>query len=445
MNENSVAVIGAGPSGLSAARILKALNIPFRVYEKHSNVGGLWDIDNPGTPMYKSAHFISSKTMSAFKGYPMPDNYPDYPSRIQIHKYLENFANDHQLYNCITFNCRIEKITFEHDLWKIKTQAGEEHLHRWLICASGALWDPNRPSLAGEENFKSEIIHAVQYKNSDLLKNKRVLVVGAGNSGVDIACDAAFAADKAFISLRRGYHFVPKHIFGMPADVFGAKSGGGPMWLSQWFFSKLLRIMNGKLSRLGLPEPDHKVLSSHPIMNTQILHYLQHGDLTAKKDVDYLQDHKVFFKDGSSEEVDLIILATGYHCTIPYLDTSFFEWENHRPQLYLKFFNPNHPSLFAMGLLETNGGGYDLFDEMNYLAAKTIESQLKENPLSQKIKQTINQPAPDLSGNIKFVNSERHTGYVNKDTYLKELKKFRKKMNWEPLESLLQKGDDFVN
>jgi hypothetical protein len=439
MEANKVAIIGAGPAGLTAARALKMLNIPFQVYEKHSDVGGIWDITNQGTPMYKSAHFISSKTMSGHIGFPMPSQYPDYPSRTQIHAYIQDFAKAYHLYEDIRFESRIEKVDYVQNLWQIETSDGKKETYRWLICASGSLWDPNRPKLKGEESFKGEIMHAKYYKDSEYLKGKKVLVVGAGNSGVDIACDAAFVAQKSFISTRRGYHFIPKHIFGMPIDVFGHKTGSGPMWLSQWFFTKLLRLITGDVTKWGLQKPEEKVLSSHPIINSQLLHYLQHGDVIAKNDIDYLAEDKVYFKGGSSEEIDLIILATGYHFTIPYLDKSFFEWKNNRPQLYLKIFNPKFPTLFANGYLETNGGIYSMMDEMSYLIAKVIESQLKDPVLANKITKTFGEPSPILTGDIKLVDSDRHTGYVNKDTYLKELKKFRKKWDWEQITTMIEK------
>lgn len=439
MTTDSVAIIGAGPVGLSAARLLKLLEIPFCIYEKHHDVGGIWDINNEGTPMYKSAHFISSKTMSGHKFFPMPDDYPDYPSREQILNYIKSFAKANQLYEFIKFKTKIKNVDFKDSKWEITAENGEKFTHRWLICASGALWSPNTPTLKGQETFKGEIIHGQAYKDSDYLKNKRVLVVGAGNSGVDIACDAAFMADQAFISMRRGYHIIPKHIFGLPADVFGDKTGGGPMWLSQWFFGKLLTFLNGNVTRYGLQKPDHKILSSHPILNSQILHYLQHGDLKAKKDIDFLDGDKVFFKDGSCENIDLIILCTGYNYEIPYLEKHFFEWKNNRPQLFLRLFNPKYPTLFVNGFFETNGGAYSLFDEMNYLIAKTIESQLKNLDIAHKINKTINEKEPDLSGTIQFIDSERHTGYVDKDTYLKVIHQFVKKCGWEGVDDFLKK------
>ncbi|MEM7800177.1 MAG: NAD(P)-binding domain-containing protein [Chloroflexota bacterium] len=445
MSNNRVAIIGAGPAGLATGRVLKLLGIPFTIFEKHSGVGGIWDRSNAGSPMYRSAHFISSKTMSGHVGYPMPDHYPDYPSNGQILDYIRSFASAYHLTPHIRFNTAIESVERDGETWVIDAAGEEKEAFRWLVCASGTTWFPNRPALRGEETFNGEIMHSVSYGDSDMLRDKRVLVVGAGNSGVDIACDAAFAAQSAHISLRRGYHFIPKHIFGLPADVFAKKTGGGPMWLEQAVFGAMLRVLNGDLTRLGLQKPDHKVMSSHPIMNTQILHYLQHGDLKAHQDINYLDGDTVHFVDGSSLDVDLIILATGYRWHVPYLPEETFQWRNSRPELYLNVFAPAQPSLFVNGFIETNGGAYHLFDDMGYLIGKTIESQYRQLPEAKTIIDTIQEPAPNLSGKIKFVESARHTNYANGETFEHEMKKFRKKFGWPELEDLLKRSESVLN
>jgi len=445
--KNHVAIIGAGPAGLSTARALTLVGVPFTIFEKHADVGGIWDRTNEGSPMYRSAHFISSKTMSGHKGFPMPDTYPDYPSNAQLLSYIRSFAHHYDLYPHIQFNTMVESVAFQDDVWTINTvHDGQHHTqaYRWLVCASGTNWIPNRPSLKGEETFTGEIMHSVGYDNSEFLKNKRVLIVGAGNSGVDIACDAAYMAQDAHISLRRGYHFIPKHIFGMPADVFAQKTSTGPMWLQQRFFGVLLRILNGDLTRLGLPKPDHKVLSSHPIMNTQILHYLQHGDLKPHPDIERLNGNTVYFVDNTTLEVDLIILATGYHWHLPYLPDHIFNWHDDRPDLYLRMFNPRYPTIFVNGYVETNSGIYAMLDDMAYIIAKTIDSQLNDPATANRIQQAINQPEPDLSGNLNHVKSARHTGYVESAAFKQAMKDFRNQFDWASLEDELNTARVFA-
>ncbi|MEM8785523.1 MAG: NAD(P)-binding domain-containing protein [Pseudomonadota bacterium] len=430
---DTVAIIGGGPAGLATARALKTVGLPFVLFEKHRDVGGIWDRENAGSPMYRSAHFISSRTMSGHEGYPMPDSFPDYPSNGQILSYIQDFAADFGLYDHIRLNTPVDRVTKDGDGWVVQSSAEGQprsERFRWLVCASGTNWHPNRPAIKGEETFTGEIVHSVAYDGSDSLKGQRVLVVGAGNSGVDIACDAAFAADEAYTSMRRGYHFVPKHIFGQPADVFGSKSSWMPMWLTQLVFGGLLRQLNGDLTRLGLQKPDHKIFESHPIMNTQVLHYLQHGDLIAKPDLDRLEGEDAVFSDGSRAAIDLVILATGYNWTLPYLDDGLFEWKNNRPQTFLKIFNPDQPSLFVNGYIETNSGAYKLFDEMGLLIAQTIAAQARDPAKARQIQATIEGPEPNLGGKVAYVESARHTGYTNVTAYTKAMKAMRDQLGW---------------
>lgn len=433
-----VAIIGAGPAGLATARALLKLGIDFDIYEKHSDVGGIWDPENTGSPMYDSAHFISSKTLSGHEGFPMPEHYPDYPSAKHILAYIRQFASAYQLKQHISFNSQIDNASQVKGGWQVDITHGGNSVtkcYRWLVCANGTNWFHSRPTLKGEESFHGDIIHSVNYRNSEQMKGKRVLVMGAGNSGIDIACDAAFSADEAYISMRRGYHFLPKHIFGEPVDVFGSKSSWLPIWIQQKTFGGLLRLINGDLTRLGLPKPDHKVLASHPIVNGQLLHYLQHGDIQAKGEVDYVQEHTVYFKDGSQLEVDLIIQATGYNWKIPYLDSRVFEWEHNRPHTFLKIFNKKHPDLFINGFVETNGGAYKLFDEMALLIANTIHAQAFKPVLAEKIQQYIEGPEADLSGKVTYVNSARHSGYTNSDAYRAAMKSMAKEFGFPSLKT----------
>ena len=296
-----VCLIGAGPAGLAAARHLKQRGIRYDQLERHSDVGGIWDIENPGTPMYKSAHFISSRHTAGYYGFPMPEHYPDYPGHRLVLEYTRQFATAYGLYDRIEFNQSVERVEKVDASWRVTLANGESRNYSHVICASGHTWRPNWPSYEGE--FFGEIIHSVDYRNADRFKGKRVLVVGAGNSACDIACDAAQTADAAFISMRRGYHFIPKHIHGEPTDVFVAKSQWLPFEPRRWFFERILKRINGDLTSLGLPAPDHRLLESHPIINSQLIHYLHHGDITVCRDIDRLDGEGVVFKDGAGKRL----------------------------------------------------------------------------------------------------------------------------------------------
>ncbi len=304
------------------ARTFLKEGVPFDCFERHGDVGGLWDPENEGTPIYDSAHFISSKWTSYFYGFPMPANYPDYPSARQILDYILAFTDAYGLREHITFQTEVKKAEPEGDRWRVELGNGEVRYYDGVIACPGVTWHASMPKLPGADTFAGEIRHSVSYRSTDEFTGKRVLIVGAGNSGVDIACDAAKHGAKAFFSVRRGYRFVPKHIFGIPTDVLTTGKAlppkGAPIVTD---INKMLDTMNGDLTRLGLPKPDHDALSSHPIMNTQILHYLGHGDLIAKGDVKGFDGKDVIFADGSREEIDLVMFCTGYEYKLPFFRT----------------------------------------------------------------------------------------------------------------------------
>lgn len=426
-----VGVVGGGPAGLSLARSFKALGIPFVVYERHGDVGGLWDPQNPGSPIYDSAHFISSKTQSHFHDFPMPDHYPDYPSNRQILAYMRAFAHAFDLYPHIRFNTAVEQARLVDGAWQLTLSTGEVVRHGALVCANGTNWHPGEVRYPGE--FSGEMRHSVTYRSLDEFRGRRVLVIGAGNSGCDIACDAAKVADAAYISLRRGYHFIPKHIFGVPADAFVANGPQMPMWLEQRVFGGMLRLLNGDLTRLGLQKPDHRILETHPILNTQLLHFLAHGDIAAKPDVARFEGRQVHFKDGSSAEVDLVITATGYQWKIPYVDPALFRWKDSRPDLYLNLFSREVPSLYALGFMETNGGAYKLFDQMADLIARTILARAAGGGAAAAVNDVVAHDTPDLSGGIRFAGSGRHATYVEINAYRRYMRKLRRRLGWPDL------------
>ena len=412
----SVAVVGGGPSGLVAARALRAAGLQPTILERHTDVGGIWDIDAAGSPMYESAHFISSKTRSGFPGFPMPDDYPDYPSHRQILAYIRAFASDAGLRELLRPSTTVEHAALRADGgWELTIDGAREPFDA-LVCANGVTWEPNIPTLPG--HFDGEVRHSVTYTDPAEFEGRRVVIVGAGNSGVDIACDAARRADRAVLSMRRGYWFVPKHLFGIPTDVIVADPPPIPIphRVETWALEALLKMVVGKPQRFGLPAPDHRVLETHPIVNTAVLHHLSHGDLEAKPDIERLDGDAVVFTDGSRVEADLVLLATGYHHAIPFLDEALIEWQGGRPALYLNIFHREIPTLAAMGMIEFASAAYGHFDRMAQLLAGAW-SLADSDPRRQRFDALRRSHRPDLRGGHHYVDSPRHANYVEAATY----------------------------
>lgn len=418
--QDTYAVIGAGPSGLAAARNLQKLGLPFQGFEAYSDVGGLWNIANPRSTVYESAHLISSKRMTEFAEFPMADAVADYPSHRELCGYFRDFADHFGLRPHFRFNTRVLLVEPAGDgptpLWKLRWREGEdsapqEALFKGVIIANGTLAEPNMPRFEGR--FDGELLHTSAYKSAALFEGKRVLIVGAGNSGCDIAVDAVHRAAKVDISVRRGYYFVPKYVFGKPADTVGGLKL--PAWLKQKVDSVILKWFTGDPVRFGFPKPDYKMYESHPIVNSLILHHLGHGDIGVKADIARFDGRTVHFKDGTQADYDLVLAATGYQLHYPFIARELLNWQGLAPQLYLNIFPPRFDNLAVMGMIEASGIGWQGRYEQAELIARAFKA--RGTAKGARFAAAKAGPPPDLTGGFKYLKLERMAYYVHKDSY----------------------------
>jgi cation diffusion facilitator CzcD-associated flavoprotein CzcO len=412
-----IAVVGAGPGGVCAARWLQDLGVTFDLLERNPDVGGIWDIAFPGSPMYESAHFISSRTLSGFRDFPMPATLPDYPSHRQVLAYLRAYADRHGLRGKAEFGVGVRRARPEGDAsWVLELETGETRRYAGLVAATGLQWLPQRPELPGR--FEGEAYHSSAYRSARQVEGRRVLVVGGGNSGCDIAVDAASRAAATFLSLRRGYWIVPKHVFGVPADVFGRSAPPLPYWLERALLERLLRLLVGDVRRLGLPAPDHRLFQTHPILNSQILHALSHGDVAVRPDLERLEGREAVFAGGRHEAVDVVILATGYRRRIPILPPDVHR-EGDTASLFLNAFHRRHRNLFVVGFFETDGGAYPLVDLQCELIARVIRARRDggSSAFERRLPET-----PDFSGGVGFLDVERMRNYLRTRPYARYLR-----------------------
>lgn len=425
-----ICIVGAGPCGLLAARHLKRLGVPYDHFERHSDTGGIWDIENPGSPVYESAHFISSRYRSSFYGFQMPESWPDYPNHRLLLSYIRDFAKAFDLKSAITFSTTVESavpVDEGKGGWDVTLKGGERRHYAGVICAPGVTWHAAMPDYPGQADFHGEMRHSVSYTRPEEFRGKRVLIIGAGNSGVDIACDAAQFASAAAISLRRGYHFVPKHIFGIPLDMLGTDQFPLPDGASlPSDFAQILKMVTGDITRLGLAAPDHAPFQSHPIMNTQILHHLAHGDITAKGDVAHFDEKGAVFKDGSRLDLDMVLFATGYECRIPFIDPALFSWKGGRPELYLNIFHRTLQGLAVVGFVEFASAGYQRFDDMAAMAAMDVALAREGGARLADWRALKANDTPDLRGDHHYIDSPRHANYVDVSLFRSKLVELRK-------------------
>lgn len=428
-------LVGGGPSSMVMARSLIKEGVPFDWYERNPDFGGIWDMDHEGSPMYESAHFISSRYTSGFYGSPMSGDLPDYPTWRQIRDYIRGFGRQFGLYDHVQFNTTVTNAELlADDRWNVTLSDGRSKTYDGLICAPGVTWHPSLPQLPGQDEFKGEVRHSVTFKDGLEFRGKRVLIVGAGNSGVDIACDAARHADHAFMSVRRGYRYVPKHIGGLPTDAVISGYLNPPKGLSlSGDVNELIDTLVGDLTRFGLPAPDHDALASHPIMNNQILHHLSHGDLVAKPDIERLTSDGVVFQDGSFEEIDLVLLATGYEYKVPFIAEDLLVLKSGHPQLYLNVFSRDVDSLYVLGFIEFADAAYKRFDEMAQLVMIDIRAR-ETGQNKEALEQLKKTDTPDLRGGIAYIDSPRHANYVESYAYQQYLAEIRERFEWPDID-----------
>lgn len=424
MQKLPYAIIGAGPSGLAAARALQKVGVNFIGFEKHADVGGLWDINNPHSTMYKSAHLISSKRMTEFTEFPMKDSIADYPSHADLLEYFYDYSKHFDLRKYFNFNADVTSVTREADeTWKV-TANGKTHHVAGIILATGTLHYPNLPTIPG--NYTGESIHSSEYKNPEIFKNKKVLIVGCGNSACDIAVDAIHHADSVNISVRRGYHFVPKYIFGKPADTVGKSNL--PPFIQINVQKKILKAFMGSPENFGFPKPDHDLFESHPVVNSLILYHAGHGDIKVRPDIEKIEGKNVTFKNGLTEEYDLILWATGYKLKYPFIDSKLLNWGKAIPDFYLKIFHPTIDNIFIVGMIEALGLGWQGRYEQADLVAQYIKQKEAKSTSIAKFNSMKLKPI-DLSGNIKYIKLDRMSYYVHKKTYLNEIYKHKSVLN----------------
>ncbi|MGV9194977.1 flavin-containing monooxygenase [Microbacterium sp. MC2] len=420
MHDHRAAIIGAGPSGLSAARALQKAGIGFDGYEASSGVGGLWDIDNPRSTMYESAHLISSRTTTQFTEFPMATD-ADYPGHRVLIRYFRDFADHFSLTEHFRFDTKVTAVTRDGDGWTVTATApdGSETRAHYdsVILANGTLAEPNVPTFPG--SFTGELLHTSAYKRATQLTGKRVLIIGAGNSGCDIAVDAVHHAASVDMSVRRGYYFVPRYLFGRPSDTLN-QGRPLPARIKQFIDTRILRAFTGDPVKFGFPRPDYKIYESHPIVNTLILNHLGQGDLRIRADIDRFDGDTVHFRDGSSGQYDTVLLATGYRLDYPFVDRADLNWTGASPRLFLNIFPPSFNGLYVMGMIEASGIGWQgRYEQAELIAAYLAAPAHRQAAFRRRV---TGEPWPDLTGGYRYLGLDRMAYYVNKDAYRRELR-----------------------
>jgi dimethylaniline monooxygenase (N-oxide forming) len=421
----SACVIGAGSSGIAATKALHERGIPFDCFEKSDRLGGNWVFGNLNgmSSAYRSLHINTSRERMEYSDYPMPDSYPDFPHHTDIARYFEDYVDHFGFREKITFETGVEHAERGADgVWTITLDTGETRHYDFLLVANGHHWDPRWPEPPFPGQFDGKQIHSHHYiENSDFC-DKDVLVVGIGNSAMDIAVESSFVAGKTFLSSRRGAYILPKYLFGRPLDQIGVNALTPllPFVVRRAILSTMYRIAVGKVQDYGLPEPDHRIGEAHPTVSADFLNRIAHGDLTWKPNLASLEGGRVRFEDGSIEKIDVIVWCTGYKVSFPFFDEDFISAPDNDLPLYKRVFKPGIDNLAFIALLQPLGATMPLAEAQGRWIAAYLRGEYYLPPLPQ-MEASMRREREKMFK--RYVASKRHTMQVDYDNYLYDLRK----------------------
>lgn len=419
-----MAIIGAGSSGLAVLKALLEAGVRATCFEKGSKVGGNWvfDNDNGQSRIYRSLRINTSKARMAFSDFPMPAEYPDYASHEQVARYFQAYAETFGLEPSIRFRCAVLRVEPAREGgYRVNTEDGASRLFRAVIVANGHHWDPAYPEPALPGTFDGLSLHSHDYVSPDephVLRDRRVIVVGIGNSAVDIASELSRAGAQVTLSVRRGAWVLPKFVFGRPIDQPGLIPQSWPDEAKTRIAEAWYRLFVGEPGPYGLPAPDHRLGHAHPTLSDELLPLLRAGKITPRPAIAELEGHRVRFTDGSRTEADAIVYCTGYRVTFPFFEPSFVSAPNNELPLFLRCFHLEHRDLMFAGLAQPLGAIMPLVEAQGRLFAGYLRGHY-ELPEPSEMRRRAALEREQVRR--RFVASRRHTMQVDFDRYLEDI------------------------
>jgi len=397
-------------------------------------VGGNWryENDNGMSSAYRSLHINTSRGLMAYRTYPMPDDYPDYPDHFQIARYFDDYVDHFGLRDRIRFRTEVKSVVPADGEWEVTVEGsdGESETHRYraVLVANGHHWDPRwpEPPFPGAEEFEGEQMHVHHYREADVLRGKRVLVLGIGNSATDIAVESSRIADKTFLAMRRGAYVMPKYLNGKPTDEAASKLlTMMPLAVQRFVLARMLGMTAGDMTAYGLPQPDHKLLEAHPTVSAELLSRLGHGDIEVKPNIErFAGGRTVHFADDSEEEIDLVVYCTGYRISFPFFDEGLVVAKDNRLPLYRRVASVEHPGLYFIGFVQPLGAIMPVAEAQSEWVADLLEGNAGL-PSAKEMRDEIARHERTMEK--RFVASKRHTIEVDFHPYLRQIRRERRR------------------
>ncbi|XP_063796098.1 flavin-containing monooxygenase 5-like isoform X2 [Pseudophryne corroboree] len=434
-----VAVIGAGCSGITAIKCCLDEGLEPTCFERTDDIGGLWrfkDVPEEGrASIYYSVIINTSKEMMCYTDFPIPDDFPNYMHNSKVLQYFRQYAEHFHLLKYIQLKTAVCSVKKRPDFlttgqWDVVTETeGKQQTHVFdaiLVC-SGHHTTANLPlhTFPGIDKFKGTYFHSRDYKSAEPFRNKRVIVVGIGNTAVDLVVEISAVAKQVFLSTRRGswlLNRVSDH--GYPLDIV----------LFTRFYSMIQEVfpslannyleykMNSRVDHdnFGL-KPQHRFLSQHPTVSDDLPNRIISGKVILKTNVKQFTETDVIFEDGTVEkDIDVVIFATGYHFSFPFFDDSVIKVENNEVPLYKRVFPPHleKHTVACIGYIQPIGAIMPV-SEMQTRWATRVFKGLSQLPSMNEMKMEINKRKE--YNQKRYVKSDRHTIQVDYVPYMDEL------------------------
>jgi hypothetical protein len=422
------AIIGAGSSGIAVAKALHERGIGFDCFEVSDRVGGNWVFGNRNgmSAAYRDLHINTSRERMEYSDFPMPKSYPDFPHHTHIAEYFDAYVDHFGFRDRILFETAIERAEQHADgTWLLTDSHGAAHEYDMLVVANGHHWDKRwpEPAFAGTDTFEGIQMHAHDYRDNEFLAGKDVVVLGMGNSAMDIAVDSSYVARSTQLSARRGAWIVPKYLFGKPLDQLSTPPHV-PHWLDARVAELIIRLHTGRPERYGLLRPDHRFGSAHPTVSGRILDRITHGTIAPRPNIAELGSDWVRFADGARVHADVVIYCTGYRITFPFFDAGFLSAPDNRIELFRRVFMPRNPNLAFVGLLQPLGAIMPLAEAQGQWIAEYLRGEY-HLPSARVAEADIRRDLQRMRK--RYVASKRHTIQVDFDRYLHGLRRERRR------------------
>lgn len=348
-------VIGAGAAGLPAARRLLAEGCKVSILEAGSQVGGLWVFGNDSetSPAYRSLHINSEAKVTHYPDFPFPEDTPLYPSHEQIARYLNAYCDHFDLRRHVTFSAKVEDVRREAGHWIVRTADGRTRSCDVVVVATGHHSTPSMPESFAE--FSGCAIHAHSYRSPEPFRGQRVLVIGVGNSALDIAADICTVTSHTVISARSPVLIMPRMMFGVPLSRILQKIEKPWLpWALRWRIRAFLtRVVHGTMEQWGLRTARTPI---HPSSHPNIISHFAWRRVSARPGIERVSGRTVQFSCGATDTFDAIIAATGYELSLPFLEDQGDLIQGRALGAYRRIAAPGRPNLYFAGFFNVSGG-----------------------------------------------------------------------------------------